>query len=218
MYDSRPNLIIGFHGCDEAVKQKLINNSSSIQISQKPYDWLGHGMYFWENNHDRALEWAENKKKRGGIEIPSVVGAVLQLGYCCDLLDSRYVQVLKDYYKLMVGDYKLVDQELPENKDLKGDSHKDKILRVLDCRVIEYMHDQIYEQYKEDINLKGFSDLKIFESTRCVFTEGGPAYEGAGIFEKSHIQICIRNPDCIKGFFNPRKSTPFSKWVEGKAG
>ena len=52
MYDFRPNLIIGFHGCDDEVKQKLINSSSSIQISQKPYDWLGHGMYFWENNHD----------------------------------------------------------------------------------------------------------------------------------------------------------------------
>jgi hypothetical protein len=46
MYDSRPNLIIGFHGCDDSVKQKLINSYDSIQISQKPYDWLGHGMYF----------------------------------------------------------------------------------------------------------------------------------------------------------------------------
>jgi len=114
---------------------------------------------------------------------------------------------MADYYNAM-------GQDLPENKDLKNDYYKDKILRVLDCRVIEYMHNEIYEQYKEDISVKGFSDLKIFESTRCVFTEGGPAYAGAGIFEKSHIQICIRNPDCIKGFFNPRKSTPFSKWVE----
>ncbi len=78
------------------------------------------------------------------------------------------------------------------------------------------MHNEIYEQYKEDIAFKGFSDLKIFESTRCVFTEGGPAYTGAGIFEKSHIQLCIRNPDCVKGFFNPGKSTPFKKWVEKK--
>jgi len=216
MYDFRPNLIIGFHGCDDEVKQKLINSSSSIQISQKPYDWLGHGMYFWENNQDRAMEWAVVKEKRGEIKTPSVVGAVLQLGYCCDLLDSRYVRLLKDYYALMVDSYKAMGQNLPENKDLKGDSHKDKILRVLDCRVIEYMHNEIYEHYKDDLLLKGFSDLKIFESTRCVFTEGGPAYAGAGIFEKSHIQICIRNPDCIKGFFNPRKSTPFSKWVEGK--
>ena len=74
MYDSRPNLIIGFHGCEDTVKQKLINNSDSIHISQKPYDWLGHGMYFWENNYDLALEWADNKKKRGEIEAPAGLG------------------------------------------------------------------------------------------------------------------------------------------------
>jgi len=214
MYDSRPNLLIGFHGCEEAVKQKLINSSNSIQISRKPYDWLGHGMYFWENNEVRAMEWAVEKQKRGEIDKPAVVGAVLQLGHCCDLLDSRYVHLLKNSYELMADSYNAVGNDLPQNKSLRNDVYQDKILRILDCTVIEYMHNQIYEQYKEDINLKGFSDLKIFESTRCVFTEGGPAYEGAGIFEKSHIQICIRNPDCIKGFFNPRKSTPFSKWVE----
>ena len=214
MYDSRPNLLIGFHGCEEAVKQKLIHSSNSFQISRKPYDWLGHGMYFWENNEDRAMEWALEKQKRGEIDEPAVVGAVLQLGYCFDLLDSRYVNLLKNSYELMANSYKAVAKELPQNKSLRNDVYNDKILRILDCTVIEYMHSQIYEQYKEDINLKGFSDLKIFESTRCVFTEGGPAYEGAGIFEKSHIQICIRNPDCIKGFFNPRKSTPFGKWVE----
>jgi len=70
MYDFRPNLVIGFHGCEDAVKQKLINSSSSIQISQKPYDWLGHGMYFWENNQDRAMEWATEKQKRGEIKTP----------------------------------------------------------------------------------------------------------------------------------------------------
>jgi hypothetical protein len=216
MYDSRPNLIIGFHGCEEAVKEKLINNSDFIQISKKPYDWLGYGMYFWENNHDRAMEWATDKKKRGEIKTPAVVGAVLQLGYCCDLLDSRYVQVLKNHYELMAASYKVVGRDLPENKNLSQDLHKDKILRVLDCTAIEYMHSEIYKRYKGDIDSQGFSDLKIFESTRCVFTEGGPVFEGAGIFEKSHIQICVRNPDCIKGFFNPRKSTPFDKWIDRK--
>jgi hypothetical protein len=136
MYDLRPNLIIGFHGCDDEVKQKLINSFSSIQISQKPYDWLGHVMYFWENNQDRAMEWATEKEKRGEIKSPSVIGAVLQLGYCCDLLDSRYVRLLKEYYALMVDSYKAMGQDLPENKDLKSDSHQinsvnPKILQIL---------------------------------------------------------------------------------------
>jgi hypothetical protein len=65
MYDFRPNLIIGFHGCDIRVRDKLLNHPNEIVISQKPYDWLGHGMYFWENNYGRAMQWAKDKMRRG---------------------------------------------------------------------------------------------------------------------------------------------------------
>lgn len=38
-----------------------------------------------------------------------------------------------------------------------------------------------------------------------VFWEGVELYPDAGFREKNHIQICVRNPNCIKGFFLPRK-------------
>ena len=38
-----------------------------------------------------------------------------------------------------------------------------------------------------------------------VFWEGDKLYLEAGFTEKNHIQICIRNPNCIKGFFLPRE-------------
>jgi hypothetical protein len=82
-------------------------------------------------------------------------------------------------------------------------------MRVLDCTAIEFMHAEITTQVKKDISSKRFSEYKVFDSTRGVFTEGGPVFNGAGIFEKSHIQICIRNPNCIKGFFLPRKEIDF---------
>lgn len=83
-------------------------------------------------------------------------------------------------------------------------------MRELDCTLIEYMHQAILEQISEDIISHGFSELKIFDSARGVFTEGGPAFPGAGIQEKNHIQICIRNSNCIKGFFLPRKEKDFT--------
>jgi len=84
MYDIKPNLIIGFHGCDESTRDRLLTQPNEIMFSKEKYDWLGHGMYFWENNYARALLWAEDKKARGRIEKPSVIGAVLFLGYCCE--------------------------------------------------------------------------------------------------------------------------------------
>jgi len=76
MYDIKPNLIIGFHGCDRHVRDSLLLNPDYFKISQKPFDWLGHGLYFWENNYDRALHWAIDKMNRGEIKEPAVIGAV----------------------------------------------------------------------------------------------------------------------------------------------
>jgi hypothetical protein len=46
MYDVRPNILIGFHGCDLSIANKLINQPDDIKISTEDYDWLGHGLYF----------------------------------------------------------------------------------------------------------------------------------------------------------------------------
>lgn len=211
MYDSRSNLIIGFHGCDKQAAIALINNPNTIKISKEPYDWLGHGMYFWENNQERAMQWAIEKqlRKKGNLRDAAVIGAVIQLGYCCDLMDSRFTNLLKTYYMPMEEAYNQAGTPLPVNKDLSTDPHKNKLLRVLDCTVIEYMHTRIEEQYKKDKKENGYSELKIFDSSRGAFVEGGRIYDGAEIFEKTHVQICIRNSNCIKGFFLPRREIEF---------
>jgi len=214
MYDVKPGLVIGFHGCELGTRDTILNNPDAIKMGKKPYDWLGHGMYFWENNYDRALQWAKDKKKRGAIKNPSVIGALLHLGYCCDLLDTRHVQTVKNYFEIMAASYQVLGKPLPQNKDLPNDTHKDKILRELDCTAIEFMHFEILKQIQKDIKEKGISEYSLFDSTRGVFTEGGPVFEGAGIFEKSHIQICIRNLNCIKGFFLPRKEIDFSGYLQ----
>ncbi|WP_238381821.1 hypothetical protein [Mucilaginibacter pedocola] len=109
----------------------------------------------------------------------------------------------------MEEEYAIAGMKLPVNIDAKDDKHKDKLIRKLDCSAIQFMHEAIEKQFKQDIVTKGYSDYKIFDSTRGVFTEGGPAFAGAGIERKSHIQICIRNMNCIKGFFIPRDEVAF---------
>ena len=209
MYDQRPNMIIGFHGCDESKANQLVNDPDTISFSKENYDWLGHGLYFWENNYDRALEWAKQKEAQGKIKKAAVVGAILQLGQCCDFLDTKFIRTISVYHKLMESQYQQAGKKLPENLNAPVDPHNDRLLRMLDCATIEFMHKEITQKYKEDILKTGYSNIKVFDSTRGVFTEGGLAYTGAGIYAKSHIQICIRNFNCIKGFFIPRKEIEF---------
>lgn len=205
MYSRRPNLMIGFHGCDESVRNDLVNNPNKVKKSQESYDWLGNGFYIWENNYNRAYQWALDKQKRGSIETPSVVGIVYQLDYCLDFTDSEFLEILPTYYELMKSDLKISGKQIPKNKDLPQDSFHDLILRELDCAVIEYMHKVVDERIKQDITKQGYSNFQRFDTVRGVFTEGGPIFEGAGIQAKNHIQVCLRNLNCIKGFFIPRK-------------
>lgn len=88
---------------------------------------------------------------------------------------------------------------------------EDKLFRRLDCAVINHLHARIDQEWEIAQALDQPKDaLPSFGSVRALFSEGGDIYPGAGFKEKTHIQICIRNSNCIKGFFDPRKSS--AKW------
>ena len=42
-----------------------------------------------------------------------------------------------------------------------------------------------------------------FDTIRGVFQEGEPIFKSAGLKMKSHIQIAVRNPAAIIGYFKP---------------
>ena len=98
LYSRRSNLVIGFHGCDKSVVNKVIVGEDNLIASTKDYDWLGHGIYFWENNETRALQYAYELLKRGSLSVtePAVIGAVIDLGYSMYLTDSLYLCELKE--------------------------------------------------------------------------------------------------------------------------
>lgn len=45
--------------------------------------------------------------------------------------------------------------------------------------------------------------LPKFDTVRSAFIEGYELYPGSTFREKNHIQICVRNPACIKSYFWP---------------
>jgi hypothetical protein len=195
MYPAKPGLVIGFHGCDQTVGRRVASGVISLRLSTNNYDWLGHGIYFWENNQHRALDFATKLKLRNDrkstIRRPSVIGAVLDTGLCLDLLDAQHIELVKQSYQLFMESCELLNILLPINRNIKGST--DLLLRELDCAVIQNMHLQ-----------REFTGVQPFDSVRGAFIEGKPIYPNAGFYDKTHIQICIRNPNCVKGYFIPR--------------
>lgn len=186
--------IIAYHGCDASVADKVLFNNKPLLPSEKDYDWLGKGIYFWEHGAERAMEWAEGRKSRGHIGKAAVVGAILNIGNCFDLLDLRYTTVLQRAWSVFVKARESTNQKIPVNRDPKGGANKEKLMRFRDCAVINWTIEQLEKNDPSD---------QMFDSVRGVFQEDAPVFEDSGIRLKSHIQIAIRNPACIVGYFRP---------------
>lgn len=63
IYQKVPELVLGFHGTTQTVAKKVVNQEENLKHSDNDYDWLGSGIYFWQNNELRALKFAEDAKK-----------------------------------------------------------------------------------------------------------------------------------------------------------
>lgn len=187
MYQKLPNLVLGFHGCNKETYENVIFKGQDLKKSLNSYDWLGNGIYFWEQNYQRAYEWAIN---RYGMENAKVLGAVIDLGHCLNLTDSAGADILRVGYQILEFRCLITGNPLPKNRPSKKTS--DILLRDLDCAVIQQIHDYNREAKKD-----------MYDSVRGIFTEGEAPYLGSAFKEKTHIQICICNPNCIKGYFTP---------------
>jgi hypothetical protein len=190
IYSVLPSFILGFHGCDYAVAEKVLDKSEHLKFSQNQYDWLGSGIYFWENSPERAMEWALELARLRRISRPAVVGAVIDLGNCLNLLDSKYLRVVKHAHEDLVAASATAGIPLPRNKPLHGSRRL--LLRDLDCAVINAVH--------RSGERRG---LAPFDTVRSAFIEGNPLYRNSSFRTRNHIQVCVRSITCIKGYFRP---------------
>jgi hypothetical protein len=167
------------------VAEKVLAGSA-FRPSSNDFDWLGPGIYFWEANPGRGLEFAKERKvlKRGvKIKSPTVVGAVIELGLCLDMTTSLGVQQVRDAHKKLVEVAAASGYELPQNTP-------DQLRRPLDGAVIRLLHGIRRDEGEVPV-----------DTVRGVFLEGDPIFDGSGFYAKTHIQICVCNPECIKAVF-----------------
>ena len=110
-----------------------------------------------------------------------MIGAIIDLGKCLDLFDDKYLQLTKIAFDSVKNIEELPINEAAHRNDI------DRVKRFRDYFVIETVHE--YDN--------------TYDTVRSPFFEGKPLYDGAGFMDKNHIQICVRNTDCIKGYFIP---------------
>ncbi|MDR3228735.1 MAG: hypothetical protein LBT53_04915 [Puniceicoccales bacterium] len=186
------NVVVGYHGCPRYVGEKvLLSEHEHLLPSANPWDWLGGGVYFWEDNPQRALEWAKKNKQ---ISDPFVIGAMIRTEDCLDLTEVKSIDLLKYSYNSLKQRLDKAGTPLPENKPF-GEDDKDEVRRYLDCAVIENAHETLKE-----------SGQPPYASVRGIFSEGLPIFSGAEIHSMSHAQIAVRDTRSILAYFRPRSA------------
>jgi len=187
---SKPFQVECFYSCDKQLALDVLCGNKELDPSKNVWDWLGHGIYFWEQNPKRAWEYAVensngkqfNKKQ---IETPFVLGAIIELGECLNLVDQEAVEILVEAY---IGLEKTIHEAGASMPINIGDNRK------LDCSVIQFLHK----------TRTSISKLKPFDTIRSSFSEGEVAYPGSNFTRRQHIQVCVHNKEMIKGYFLPR--------------
>jgi hypothetical protein len=178
--------VIAYHGTTADVAEQLVNGEP-FRASNNDDDWFGTGVYFWEYAPKQAWWWASTFKRK---QHPAVVGSIIRLGQCLDLLDPVNVATLKTFHDDTVNKWNVANMEIPKN----GNQHK-----KLDCAIFNLFYDQ---------------STPVIETARAVYVptqSAKRAWARSWIYEESHIQICVRRPKNILAVWRVRKDGRYGK-------
>ena len=186
-------LVVAYHGCDLDTEQALVTGAlKHLTPSNNPYDWLGPGVYFFQDDWRRALMFAQASADHPDrqftalpIKNPSVVGALLKLSSVLDVSTQEGIDAFRVSYEAL----KKSGVALRENKKSKPDD-PDVILRGLDRQVFINLHQMLVDEGRPPV-----------DAVRGAFPQGQPVAPTSAIFANSHVQIALRNQSCVLGYF-----------------
>lgn len=192
-------LIIGYHGCDATTRDDLVSGRiSTLNPSRNRYDWLGEGVYFFEGDIDRALIFADNSHQnprkmytRRAIATPAVVGATLCIKHCLDMTTQWGVRTFRGALQELTDSLDREGLPSPTNEAVDA-ADRDVLLRNLDAAVFNVIRKAKFGMALEPI-----------QAVRGAFHQGEELAPRSGFRQNSHIQIALRDPACIVGWFLP---------------
>ena len=127
-FDDYHRTVICYHGTRLSTALRIANRVADSQWSRQNFDWLGHGVYFWEYAPGQALNFAQVHKlqaqqwadptpedHRRAAEPIAVVASMIRLGFCFDLLEPTNLEYLLKKFGKYQELVKLSGGILPRN-------------------------------------------------------------------------------------------------------
>jgi hypothetical protein len=163
---------IGYHGTSRTVAQIVLRDG--FRFSRNAYDWLGDGVYFFQDAPNRAREWAAQRYGSDGV----VIRSVIRLEDCLDLLDIQWNVFLEAAYTSLVDIAQQAGAQLPRQT---SGAHR------LDRAVVNHAVSFLAAQQGMPVR-----------AVRGVFGGGQPVFPGSAILDRAHVQIAVRDASSIE--------------------
>jgi hypothetical protein len=171
--------IVGFHGTTEEVALQIVRQAYPIS-RHRTADWLGDGLYCWQDAPWRALWWAERRARHEqatnpdvGPHRPAVVRVEIERVSGFDLLDASPLVA-----RFLRAAHALVEATSTAPPTNTG-SHHD-----LDCAVINAAIERLAVE-------RGI----VAHWVRGVFLSGNPTsyFAGSALIKQAHVQFAVRD-------------------------
>ena len=172
--------VIGYHGTRRSTALRIVQGLEGYHASANADDWLGHGIYFWEYAPKQAWAWAEQRRRTWSPrEDIAVLASMIRLGNCFELLDPDNLEILTRFRR---------EYERRERQDGRVPRENYNKSKYLDCSVFQYA----YAAFQ--------AEADPVDTSRAVFVPSGERlWTRSGLHRHAHIQLCVRNTECILG-------------------
>jgi hypothetical protein len=172
--------VVGYHGTSEQRARLILRHG--FEPSANAFDWLGTGIYFFEENERRAHVWARKRHPAA----PAVLGAVIDLSGVLDLTEQVAIDALKETATTLDqlhARLRGAKQMMPNKPD--GRRYFDRLLLDLCCAAAEHAGGP-------------------YRVVRGAFEEGAVIHPASSIRELTHTQLAVRDARAILGVWRAR--------------
>lgn len=186
-----PRVVRGHHGTTVDAAEEMC--AGHFKESDREASWLGSGVYFFEENFDLALDWANVKAQQSGKD-PAIVFANIDLTHCLDLTTALAKHMLRGAHRDLSAHWEAHPSERREQKPLEIFANRIRAGYRGDWKGFG-TNSLDYAVVERAIELAALQkNIVNFDTVRGVFIEEGPLYPNSWFFEGAHVAIAVRSP------------------------
>lgn len=176
-------MLVGFHTTEFDVADSVVNKNIRIDGNRDEKEWLGKGVYVWPDSVEMALAWVRIGVANKWLKSPAIIKYDIDPGLCLDVNNEKNYAELREAYNYLKDAHSKLNSDMPVNERILNGV---PINRFLDCFVIETVD-----------FLRRVKKLPRYDTVKGMFEDGQPVFPGAAVKDKTHIQMAVRNHNCL---------------------